>query len=182
MGVPFWAEDPDAWDRLEIDIFVFDETKVDIEGDLGNEWDVKKAAGADGAKETNKGYDPCKPKLTWTLYRLEDLSTYEALLTAVQPKPGKTAPPIISVVHPLMQMHKKEKFRIEKIHFLKYLGQQQWQAQFDLLEYFAEPKKVAKAAPPLMHTNQQNHFNAGRSDDKPSFHISAPVTVLKPIE
>ena len=149
MPVPFWGDDPDAWNRLGIGStveFVFDKTSVTIEGDLGNDWDVKKSPGADGAKATNRGYDPCRPKVVWTLYTAEHFATYQALLEDVQPRPSKQAPVVIEVSHPDLDLHKKRRFRIAKIHLLKKLGPEQKQAQFDLIEYFPEPKKIPKKA------------------------------------
>lgn len=140
----FDTEDWDSWDRVTIQGVLFDETVVDIDGDLGNDFDVKKAPGADGAPSIDKGYSPCQPKLTWTLWTDEHRAAYRKLLALVQPKPGKQAPPIITVVHPQMTLHKKEKFKIAKLHFLKKVGPQMQQAQFDLIEYFPTPKAIAK--------------------------------------
>ena len=148
MGVPSWFDSPLSWDQLAIDEFYFLDTNVEVDGDFGNEWDVKKAAGADGAPATNKGYEPCKPKLTWHLWNETHFTTYASMLEKIQPKPGKTPPPVVEVIHPQFLLVKKTKFRIAKVHTLKHLGKQIMQAQFDLLEYFANPKPVPKPSKP----------------------------------
>jgi hypothetical protein len=158
MGVPFWYDDPDAWDRIEIAGFEFADTDVDVDGDLGNDFDVQKAAGADGAPATNKGYDPCKPKVSFALYTKEHFETYQALLAKVQPKPGKTPPPVVDVIHPKLQLVKKQKFKITKLHLPKKNGIGILVAAFDLLEYFPDPKPVPKPA----DTSAKDDFNTGR--------------------
>lgn len=150
--MPWFLEDEESyvdqdwteWDRVKINEFLFDQLKVDVDGDLGNDWDVQKSPGADGAPANNKGYDPIKPKLTWELRTPNHWSTYKKLLASVQPKPGKKAPVIITVVHPQLVLLKKEKFKIAKIHTLKKSGLQLMTAQFDLLEHFDKPKKIPK--------------------------------------
>jgi hypothetical protein len=146
-SVPFWddgASGVDAWDRLEINSLVFEKTNVEVDGDFGNEWDVKKSPGADGAPATNKGYEPCKPKVSWLLWTIEHFDTYAALLDKVQSKPGKAPPVVLEVIHPQLQLVKKSRFRIAKIHLLKKVGPQQMQACFELLEYFDSPKPIPK--------------------------------------
>src|SRR5689334_1491550 len=105
MGVPSWLDpedggDVDAWDRLEIGGVVFEDTVVEIEGTIENEWDVAKAAGNDGAPAKNKGYAVMRPKVTWTLYNEDHFELYQQLLANIQPKPGKKSAPIVEVVHP----------------------------------------------------------------------------------
>ncbi len=143
-GTVFWGDDSDAYDTIAIGEAFFENTKIDISGDLENAFDVKKAPGADGAPSTNKGYDPCRPTVTWVLWTKEHFETYEAMLAIVQPKPGKVAPPVVRVIHPILWLYKKERFKVTKLHMLKYLGSSQWEARIDLLEHFDAPKPVAK--------------------------------------
>lgn len=151
MGVPFWLEDTNAWDRVAIDGFEFAETQVSVDGDFGNDFDVKKSPGADGAPATNKGYDPAKPKLTWLLYSWDHYLEYEALLKKLAPRPGKTqGAEFVEIVHPQLQLVGKSKFRIARIHMLKKVGPQMMEAQFDLLEWFATPKPIPKPKPPKL--------------------------------
>lgn len=146
MGEPFWADDPELWNRLYIEDIVFDETDVQIDGAFGTNWDVQTAPGTDGPPGINKGYEPVKPKITWMLYTEEHQRSYEFLLSLVQPKPGKQAPKVsVTVVHPLLRMHKKEKFKIALIHLLKPVGGSQMQATWDLIEHFDAPKQIPKA-------------------------------------
>lgn len=148
MGIPSWFQDAGAWDRLEINGFEFD-TEVEIDGDFGNDFDVKKAPGADGATLTNKGVEPIKPQVKWLLYDDTTWDTYQALLAKVYPYPGKTPLPLLEVIHPQLLLLKKTQFRLVRVHTLKKAGPQILRAQFDLLEYFAAPKKIQPPAPPV---------------------------------
>ncbi len=145
MPISDWVEDPGAWDRLEISGFVFEATDVEVEGSFGNDFDVKKAPGADGATLVNKGVEPIKPTIRWTLYTSEHAGLYGQAVDKFQPRPGKTPLPLITVIHPQLQHFKKAQFRIVRMHTLKKVGPGMMQAQWDLLEYFAEAKTTPKS-------------------------------------
>lgn len=153
MGVPSWVTDPASWDRIEINGFVFEETKVEVDGDFGNDFDIKKAPGADGATLTNKGVEPIKPQIKWVIYNDAMWGTYQALLAKVYPYPGKTPLPLLEVIHPQLLLLKKAQFRLVRVHTLKPVGPEMMQAQFDLLEYFKQAKKVQPPAPPIPDRN-----------------------------
>jgi hypothetical protein len=148
MAVSYWMDDPDSWDSLEFSgdgwKVLFEGLPVEVDGDFGNDYDVKKSPGADGAPATNKGYDPCKPKVSWTLWTFDHWLAYQELLDRAQPKPGKTPPIVVTVVHPQLQLVKKSRFRIAKINTLKRVGPHMMQAQFELLEFFDAPKVIPK--------------------------------------
>jgi len=147
VALPFWDDDIDAWDSLQIEDIKFEELDVTVDGDLGNNFDVKQAPGTDGAPATNKGYERIKPKVLWTMYTDVHWELYQELLAKVQPKPGKAAPVVVTVIHPQLQVLKKEKFEITKISTLKKVGPQMMQAQFDLLEHFPTPKPIPDSRP-----------------------------------
>jgi hypothetical protein len=179
MGVPSWNEDPDAWDRIEINGFEFAETEVDVDGDFGNDFDVKKAPGADGATLTNKGVEPIKPSVKWTLWKDEHWDIYQALIAKVYPYPGKTPLPLVEVIHPQLQLLKKVQFRLVRVHTLKRVGPQMMQAQFDLLEYFPVPKSIPKPAPAVT-TRTRERAIIERETSKPSVNPSPVKDVIRP--
>lgn len=169
--MPFllWTEAPEGWNSLVINETGFTDTKVEVDGELGNEFDVKKAPGSDGATETNKGYEPCKPKVSWVLYTNDHFRDYQALLADVQPKPGKTGPSVVSIFHPQIQLHRKERFYVTKIHFLKHIGSNQMQAVWELLEYFPAPKPAAAAtSTPVAAATPRERALETRTLEKPS--------------
>ena len=168
MGVPVWGDDPAAWDRIEINGFEFDETKVDIDGDFGNDFDIKKAPGADGATLTNKGVEPIKPSAKWLLYTSDHWDTYQALIAAVYPYPGKTPLPLLEVIHPQLQLLKKAKFRLQRVHTLKVVGKQILEARFDLVEYFDTPKKVPSPSPTVVASRERERDFVLLEEFKPS--------------
>lgn len=148
MGIPSWIEDAELWDELYVGDAYFDETNVDIEGTpFGNDFDVKKAPGADGAPNKNKGYNPWKPKLSWLLWTQFHWEQYQVMLALYQPKPGKIAPPVVRFQHPIFDLYKKNRFKIEHVYPLKHTGQGIWLASLDLLEHFDAPKVIPKPKP-----------------------------------
>lgn len=147
MPVPFPTTDPELWDILRIADWTWDATSVTVEGDFGNELDVQKAPGSDGAPARDKGYDPCKLQVTWTLYTESHFIQYEGFLATNQPKPGKTGAQVVVISYPLLQMYKKERFTISKIHLLKFLGKGMWQGRVDAVEWFPAPKKKSTDVP-----------------------------------
>jgi hypothetical protein len=177
MGVPSWFDDPDAWDRVEINGFEFAETKVDVDGDFGNDFDIKKAPGADGATLTNKGVEPIKPQLKWELWKLEHFEIYEAMLPKVYPYPGKTPLPLLTIIHPQFQLLKKSQFRLARLHTLKKVGPQIMQAQFDLVEYFA----ASKTPPKPKTVPDEKYTRERRQTYDPNF-FRLPSKELKPGE
>lgn len=154
MATPSWIADPGAWDRLEINGFVFDSV-VDVDGDFGNDFDVQKAPGADGATLNNKGVEPIKPSVRWQLYTEEHWGTYEAMIAAIYPYPGKTPLPLLDVQHPQLQLLKKRMFRLARVHTLKKVGPQICEARLDLVEYFAKPKTIKKPSTDVPVANER---------------------------
>lgn len=147
-GVPSWIEDPDLWDEIYIGDAYFDETNVDIEGTpFGNEFDVKKSKGSDGASITDQGYRPWQPKvsvLLWTQFHWEQ---YQVLLALYQPQPGKKGTKVVRFQHPIFDLYKKNRFKIEFIYPLKHQGAGKWLMQLDIVEYFEVPKPKPKPKP-----------------------------------
>jgi hypothetical protein len=148
MSVPSWIEDPDLWDEIYVGDAYFNETNVDVEGTpFGNELEVKKGNGADGATNKDKGYVPWKPKLSILIYSQEHWVQYDVLLQLYQPKPGKTGSPVVRITHPIFDLYKKNRFKIEKLHPIRHIGEGKWIAAFDLLEHFDAPKPQPKPKP-----------------------------------
>lgn len=122
--------------------WVFRETNVDVDGDLENEWDKKKAGGQDGARAADKGYKLTEPKITWLIWNDELWKLYDDMLEALRPRPGKAAKPVIAVSHPILSQAGLFLFDVQKIPLLKSVGVDQWEASLVLLEHGNAPKKV----------------------------------------
>jgi hypothetical protein len=178
MTVSSWFENPGEWDSLEINGILFEETKVEVDGDFGNDFDIKKAPGADGATLTNKGVEPIKPSIKWVLWTEEHWEAYGALLNEVYPKPGKTPLPLLDVYHPQLQLLSKSRFRLVRVHTLKQVGPQMMEARFDLLEYFAVPKPIPKPAPAVT-TRTREVAITELETSKPSNNVSPINDVVR---
>ena len=156
MSVVSPYEDAAAWDAVQIvvsrngksNVYSWAELPVDFDGDVTNEWDVKKAKGADGAKATDNGYTPSQFSMRWLLHKPEHFKVYEAFVADAKPRPGKEPKPTLVIVHPLLQMYNLTICNLEKIHFLEAKAVDQWEARIDLVEWFPAPKPVKKDATP----------------------------------
>lgn len=180
MAVPFPTTDPELWDILRIADWTWSETNVDIDGDFGNELDVQKAAGSDGAPARDKGYEPCKPSVTWTLYTEEHFTQYEGFLLTSQPKPGKTGAQVVVVSHPLLQLYKKERFTVAKIHLLKHQGKGMWQGRVDLVEWFPAPKAKKTDVPDAAAEKRAREASEVLQQYNPAFDRTKPGEKVKP--
>jgi hypothetical protein len=94
----------------------------------------------DGAWETYKGYQPAKPKVTWTLWNDEHFQLYQDLLSVLRPKPGRTRPPMVTVEHPLLAMHQLVTFNLAGISLPAAKGKGMFEASLSLIEWFQAPK------------------------------------------
>lgn len=147
MTTPFWETAPDQYDAIMLgsDTFViFSPTRVRIDGELSVKFDVKEAPGTDGASITYRGYTPAKVDVTWALYTEDMLRDFESLLPDIRPKPGKTAPKPIEIVHPQLALYNLHKFFVEKMPLLKKAGSGIYDVTLSCVEFFPKPKSSKK--------------------------------------
>jgi hypothetical protein len=176
-------EDASEWDRVEINGYIFEETKVDIDGDgFGNDFDVQKAAGADGATLNNKGVEPIKPSVKWLIYNEFHWTAYQALVEEIYPYPGKTPLPLVKVVHPQLVLLKKEKFRLARIHPLKPTGNQIMEARLDLVEFFEKAKKAQPPSTTGAATRTRQAAIRELETNKPSNNTNPVPDVVRPLK
>lgn len=145
---PTWIQYPDDFNTLYVvadqRTFKFAETEIDIDTSLGVKWDVKESAGTDGANEKYRGYSPAKVSVTWLLYTLEHEFEWTRLFNDIAPKPGKTAPGPILVLHPLIAKVNLGRFRIDDISGPKKKTIGMLSVTLKLFEYFDAPKVTPK--------------------------------------
>lgn len=194
MSVPSPFEDVAAWDSVTVMLskagkaekFDFADTSVDFDGDVTNDWDVKKPKGADSARTSDEGYVPAKFSMTVLLCKPEHFRTYEALVQAGKPRPGKEPKPVVIIVHPLLQLYALTMCRLEKIRFLDFKEVDQYEAKFDLLEWTPDPPKAAKVQAKQTPASQGitlrevNVYGDARRATKPLVKPAPPSKVVKP--
>lgn len=146
-------EDPDAWDGVTIavarsgnsNVYRWENLPVDFDGDVVNDWDVKKAKGADGARATDNGYEAAQFSMKWLLWKSEHFRTYELFVADAKPRAGKEAKPILTIVHPMLAMFGLMVCNLKKCRFPDFKEVDQWEAKVDLVEWSPSPKPVKKA-------------------------------------
>lgn len=114
---------------------------VEVDGAAAIKLDVKNAPGTDGASETYQGYEPSKPTVKFTIYTAQMWLDVQAMIREIKPKPGKTAPAPIEIVHPLLSILGLRKFYVEKMPVPKQVKHDQWEIVLNLVEWFAKPVK-----------------------------------------
>jgi hypothetical protein len=103
MSVPFWDDNPDAWNTLYLGGRAVPGLCT-VTGRAGRKIEPRSAPGADGASIRDQGYEPAPIEVeirVWTSAQLEEL---EELLERVHPRQrGRERTPF-DVVHPVLSM------------------------------------------------------------------------------
>jgi len=155
MTEPSWVSAASVYDTLFISIergarYKWLETLVTIEGSLpASRFDVKEAQGTDGASIRYKGLSAARPTLSWQLWTLEHEIEWLDFLKAALPRPGKTAPVVITAIHPELDMFGLTKFWLEEPLVPKFPIKGICEVGLKLLQWSAKPKEIAPAKKPL---------------------------------
>jgi hypothetical protein len=121
MTVPFWEDDPSAWDSLSIaDIGFLGLVEVDVK--IGRKLDTRSAPGADGATVRDKGYEPAKVKLTLTCWDREGYTSLVAILDELNPRTNPNRRRPVAIVHPALALLGIVSVYVESIGGLKPKG------------------------------------------------------------
>lgn len=184
--------DPDAWDAVQIAVsrngkstlYAWSELPVDFDGDVKNEWDVKKAGGSDGARKSDKGYVPAKFSMRWLLHKPEHYDTYVRFIADVKPRPGKEPKPVLVIVHPLPQLFNLTMVDLEGVRFPDFKVVDQWEARIDVIEWFPAPAPVKKQdeKPNLVlpETTFVGYSTTGYVNQDGHQYRSGPPTIVHP--
>lgn len=150
MGAPFWEDEPEAYDVVDIAGHRFHVASVG--GDCGIKLDAKTAPGVDGTTIRYQGVEPAKVTLTLLLWQEEHLRAFEALVTLIRPKAAKKPPSPVEIVHPLLELFGLRQFYVEKPALPTRAAGGYFEVTLGCVEWFAAPKaaKVAAKSPVAM--------------------------------
>lgn len=153
------------WDALVVGVpglieWKFSDVPVTVSAELAINWDVQTGPWMDGAWELYKGYQPAKPKVSWTLWNEEHFQLYQDLLSVLRPKPGRTRPPIIKVEHPLLAMHQLVTFNLAGVSVPQAKGKGMFEASLSLIEWFQSPKLRAGTTDEQMNASLQKQLGS----------------------
>ncbi|MBI2392823.1 MAG: hypothetical protein HYV09_24775 [Deltaproteobacteria bacterium] len=138
---PFWNDDPESWDTVIVS-GVRLPGLARIEGlELASKWDVKEAPGTDGATETYQGYTPASFQIVLRIWDRAQWVEWLALAPRFRPRPGRSSPDPVDVVHPDLAIWGISRAIIRKLKPKKI--DDFYDVAFDMLEFFPQPKKTA---------------------------------------
>lgn len=158
MSAPFWEDEPEAYDVVDIAGHRFHVANVG--GDCGIKMDVKTAPGVDGTTIKYQGVEPAKVTLTLLLWQEEHLRAFEALIRLIRPKAAKAPPSPVEIVHPLLELYGLRQFYVERPSLPTRAAGGHFEVTLGCVEWFSAPK-AAKAAKPRVGTTTVNGVPAG---------------------
>lgn len=118
MGVPFWLDNPDAWDKPVVAGITMPGI-CEVDGTGLAKLDRKSAPGSSGATLTYLGADPIEASITVTIWTKEHLATLQQVLDKITPLPGKGTRQPVTVSHPKFSMARVTRLFVSKIGMLK---------------------------------------------------------------
>lgn len=161
-GVPFWDDDPDAWDTLTIGgVTVPGICNVSV--NKRRDLDVKKANGSDGVTTTDTGYGGAKVKITWKLWTADQWRDRRRVLRLIDPAPGKLKDSAVAwtVGHPVFADRGISAIQIDSIDGPEGEGDGSRTYTINAVEFRPPPKKIATGTP----TSASGAGQQGRDKD-----------------
>lgn len=186
VAIPFWGGTPSEMSAYNSIAFIipnvavctFSDTKITVAGNGPSvKWDIKPAPGTDGAKETDQGYQPAQFTIDIQIWNRTLFEALERLLSVAKVKPGKTRSVPMQVHYEMLELYGIRDIVIVGTPFPRDAGPQMKSVTFNVLEYFAMPKKraIEKASIANLRTifDKQSHVKAA-SPTKPRVKDSGP--------
>jgi hypothetical protein len=139
-GLPFWGDDPGAWDVAYLNgARLPGVAKVGGNG-LGRRWDKVKTPGQKGASFVVLGFEPAQFDITLTIWTSEQLRQLESFAKVLRPATnvrGRFKPEdAVSVDHPVLAFYGIRNAIIMKPGFLEPQGRQIFELKIEFEEYF----------------------------------------------
>lgn len=123
-GVPFWGDDPGAWDAITI-AGVRLPGIAEVDGDVELRVDLKETPGAKGAKHSLLGWKPSQVTVTVRVWTADQLELWAAIAKQLRPliaKGGTNQPKPVDIYHPNLEIFGIHQVTVTKIGFLKPVG------------------------------------------------------------
>jgi hypothetical protein len=162
-GLPYWDDDPEAWDTLILGKVTMPGVWEVEDGDVKRMLEIKKAPGRDGATVKDQGYENGTFRIMGQICGAEMFAQLQAaLVTLKATTKGKVRPPV-EIRHPQLLLLGITQVNIVKIDVLRRdngIGTQ----TITVLEYIPKPKnagtKKPSSSPSLASEFVDEDFNA----------------------
>ncbi len=129
MGIPFWVNNPGAWDRPVFDFGEGDQVLTlrmpgisKVKGKGIAKLDKKSAPGSSGATVTYLGAEPIEVEITTTIWDQTQLQELDRIIRMLAPRPTKGLPKPVRVSHPKLAMFGVSKLFVSEIGMLEESG------------------------------------------------------------
>lgn len=134
--IPFWYDDPLAWDNVVLGDTICPGSANAIEGISGGgrRLDAKQAKGKDGSSYTDDGRDPFKFTIVCTLATRQELREWTELVNRVQIKQGQ-APEALTCSHPQLAILNITSCYVVEISGLEHEGAGVWKGKLSCMEF-----------------------------------------------
>jgi hypothetical protein len=99
----FWEEEPEVWDTLHIGGQRMPGL-ASISGTASRKMDTRSAAGADGARVRDRGYEPAALDVQIRVWTQEQLDDLEERIEALHPRQRGTERTPVDVAHPALSL------------------------------------------------------------------------------
>jgi hypothetical protein len=103
VSAPFWEEQPETWDTLHIAGQRVPGV-AHVTGTAARKIDTRSAAGADGARVRDRGYEPAALDVQIRIWTEEQLEELEQILEPLHPRQRGTERTPVDVAHPGLAM------------------------------------------------------------------------------
>lgn len=146
-GLPFWGDDPDAWDHVRLGGFTLPGL-CEVDGDIEQKVDVKKPAGSVGGRTTVLGFELAKFKITLSIWTPQHLTDFALLMRALKPLAKAGHPKPLEIYYPSLEAVGVRSITVVKIGLLKREGHDMRSCQLDCMEFRYDDGKPATPKTP----------------------------------
>jgi hypothetical protein len=155
MTVPYWGDDPDAWDYVVLGDFVLPGSQT-VTASLGRKLDTRSGAGSDGASIVDKGYQPAKVEITVRLWDRSGLTEWEQVSPLLVARRRQRR--ALQIKHPSLHLLGVHWVYLEELSALKQTSPGLWEATIKCIEYAPPtPRASTRAAPANIYGPVQDH-------------------------
>lgn len=144
--IPFWEDDYASWHTLYLADSIF-LGKCEVDATISRKIESKSAAGSDGARIRDKGYEPGKVTLTLTLWEREHFTSLQGILPLINPRTHPAARVPFSIVHPQCAILGITDVYVEKLGTLKPSGDGLWTMSIECVEFTTPTRRNVTRVP-----------------------------------
>jgi hypothetical protein len=185
--LPFPEDDHSAFDYVLINGGYFVCGSDFPKAEKGRKLDAKSAAGSDGGRIVDKGYDLAKITITLKFWKREHFELWNTVVPELIPRPGRNRA-VVRVRHPALEMLNIEDVVIEKIGSLEHSGKGLYTLKITAIEYHPATTTNATQTPGRAANGQTEqqlppailNTNARGALDDSSLGVGNPTVPVSP--